>query len=113
MDGEPEPTKPDDTNDTVGLHIHLSGVPTATLLCTEEWCVACGNCDFPESHKAQGLWKTEEVLDECWECEEETDEPMWCDECGIAPHCPDCWTMCGCDVGDIAYDAMRDMECDE
>jgi len=97
MDGEPEPTKPDDK---------------PTLLCTEEWCVACGNCDFPASHKAQGLWKTEEkteeVLDECWECEEETDEPMWCDECGIEVHCEDCWTMCGCDVGDLAYDAMMD-----
>ena len=30
MDGEPEPTKPDDK---------------PTLLCTEEWCVACGWCD--------------------------------------------------------------------
>jgi hypothetical protein len=30
MDGNPEPTKPDDK---------------PTLLCTEEWCVACGWCD--------------------------------------------------------------------
>ncbi len=60
MDGEPEPTKPEEqTTPKCGLHIHLSGAAKTTLLCTEEWCVACGNCDFPESHKAQGLWKTE------------------------------------------------------
>lgn len=95
MDGEPEPTKPDDK---------------PTLLCAEEWCVACGNCDFPESHKAHGLWKTEEVLDECVECGEETEEPMWCDECEIEACCPACWEPCHCESydADSGYDAMMD-----
>lgn len=77
MDGEPEPTKPEEQT---------------TLLCTEEWCVACGNCDFPESHQTQ----TEEVLDECTECGEETDEPMWCGECDLEAVCPSCWNGCDC-----------------
>jgi|14BtaG_2_1085337.scaffolds.fasta_scaffold04334_4 hypothetical protein len=111
MDGEPEPTKPDDK---------------PTLLCTEEWCVACGNCDFPESHKAQGLWDTPKVLcegchtpaelvvcpqcdvctacsgycacdeEECTECETMTAYPMSCSECGIDTVCADCWTGCEC-----------------
>lgn len=60
MAGEPEPMKPDDK---------------PTLLCTEEWCVACGWCDnrcgtpliertiLPTAHIIEGIFNTMDMTD--------------------------------------------------
>ena len=60
MDGEPELTKPDDK---------------PTLLCAEEWCVACGWCDnrcgtpliertiIPTAHMVQMLHETTDTYE--------------------------------------------------
>ena len=86
MDGNPEPMKPEEQT---------------TPQCGEEWCVAVGDCDghcgtiCATSTPVKVMWGTLQ-LDVCVECDEETNEPWWCEVCEIEAHCADCWAGCEC-----------------